>query len=242
MLTNSHLLIALLIVALSHSSCTTVLKANFESDTLGSNPLKTLPGDPSGDEMTYISEIENRLEIVNWEGSKSLEIGNITPLDDPTFATTYTSFISRSSPFTRPVTYSWNGQLDSNNGRRLLINFSAGTGISGTMSAMKIEPNGAFSYSTDFINYTFIGTIELDQPHTFIVSFDKSTKLFSVSVFQSGENISTQGLPFISTSGPFPSPTKFRISFNFGETDNPPSIDLGHNYTIDNLAIAHKNP
>ena len=49
MFTNSHFLLALFIVAHSYPSCTTALKADFESDTLGANPLQTLPGDSSGD-------------------------------------------------------------------------------------------------------------------------------------------------------------------------------------------------
>ena len=192
--------------------------------------------------MTYISDIENRLEVVTWNGDKALEISNITPSGSPSFGSTYTAFISRSGPFTRPVSYSWNGQFNSNFGRDFLISFSSGSGIGGIMTTMKIKPNGQLYYSTNFVNEILLGTIDLNQPHTFIITFDKNTRLFGLSVTQPSETILAQEHPFREGSGPFPSTTRFRISFNFTETDNDPSINLNHDYLLDDLLIAHRNP
>ncbi|MGC3944405.1 MAG: hypothetical protein QM762_07795 [Chryseolinea sp.] len=64
------------VLSIVSTSCktTTLLNATFEEDAVGSSPNKTLPGDPAGDELLYVTEMEPRLKVQNSPiaGSKAL--------------------------------------------------------------------------------------------------------------------------------------------------------------------------
>lgn len=59
---------------------TTVLKASFENDTTNGSPNASLPGDPAGDSMTVVGQLNNK--VVYWDNSntkKAVQISATLP-------------------------------------------------------------------------------------------------------------------------------------------------------------------
>ncbi|MCF0054156.1 hypothetical protein [Dyadobacter sp. CY356] len=74
---KNYKLVAILLLACAITSCktTAVLTETFESDVVGSLPIKDIPGDPVGDEVIYETVLNPRLRITtsaNNAGEKAL--------------------------------------------------------------------------------------------------------------------------------------------------------------------------
>ena len=221
-----------ILLGLSLSSCVTILKAPFDSDTLGSNPLKTLPGSPSGDELTYISNIENRLEIISWDGSNSLEIANVSPVGRPSGHSTWTSFRSTNTNFTSSVTYNWSGQANfTNSGGDFIMDFMDGMG--GHMVRLMLSPRGELRYTTDYVNELPIGTVSLNTKHGFTVTCNKLSRTFNIRLSQSGSSIEADNLGFLDFGQTFAVNAHPMLSFNYGSGSNPQQT-----YIVDDIIIS----
>ncbi len=234
----------LLCLSLSFHSCTTLLQANFEADALGADPNKSLPGSPNGDDLNYIAQIENRLNIIRWETSNALEISNFAPTgDSPDIIATETTFFSREGSFSNPINYAWNGQFNSNMGMSLLINLGVLSGTRKNMTSLRLSPEGQLFYFRSSQEEEALTTIETGNPHTFIISFDRNTRLFDLEIIQTSGSEIFRNLPFSQGSGPFPPTGRFLIIFDF---ERPSSGSVrsfpGHNYVLDNLSVSQRNP
>ena len=107
-------------LSLLHFSCspTYLLKNDFKADPLNGLPLKNVPGDPAGDAVEYIPQIETRLKVVNFPqtaSNKGLEF-NSNPNTLTTqggYSTTWLNFKGiQTGNFSKAIQYSLIGKFD----------------------------------------------------------------------------------------------------------------------------------
>ena len=75
----------ILFIGFTASSCSTLLKATFESDAIGSPPAADLPGSPSGDIIEFNAAMTPQLKVQNSaiSGDKALFYSNAAVSDPP---------------------------------------------------------------------------------------------------------------------------------------------------------------
>ena len=91
-------IVAMLGCVVTSCTTTTLLDASFEGDAVGSSPNRSLPGDPTGDEIIYVPEMEPRLrvEASTVAGSKALHF-KTEPFVDVPRTNRYVTFKSSST-------------------------------------------------------------------------------------------------------------------------------------------------
>lgn len=228
------------LLILIFGQCTSLLKADFEADTNGSLPNKTLPGAPTGDEITYASEIENQLEVIATPGSsgnKSVQYQGLTPAGSIGGHGAWVSFKGKSSNFSNLITFSWVAQKDfSGFGSGMLIDISDGSGI--VAARIKIEGNGDVLLIKSFSNSETenIGKINNNEQHTFLVTVDLGNKKYNLSITKGSGNISKNGNNLVVDDiTAYHNPARPTVSFkyeSFGSTQK---------YTIHEVNISRRN-
>jgi hypothetical protein len=220
------------------SSCTSLLTATFESDTIGSPPNKALLGNPAGDEMMYANEIENQLEIIATPGSsaKSLEYQGTLPTESISGHGAWVSFKSKSSNFAKPVTFTWSGRITSLTSESLSIDLSDGSGVVATR--IRILDDGTVRLVTDILAGTGIdiGTIPDNVVHTFLVTLILSSGIYNVTVLKSGGNLQRQNVPLLTSNvAEYHNPARPTASFKYSNWIST------NRYMLDEVYIKRKN-
>ncbi len=229
--------LCLLIIIGGFSNCTSLLTAKFESDTIGNLPNKTLPGNPSGDEMLYAAEIENQLEVIATPGSssKSVEYQGNTPTGSISGHSAWITFKGKSSNFAKPVTFTWSGAITSLSSESLYIDLSDGSGV--VAARIKISDNGTVRLVSDIAtdNGIDIGTIPDNVVHTFIVGVNLQSGVYNVSVFKTGGNLERQNVPLLTANiAAYHNPARPSASFKYS------GYISSNRYILDEVFISRK--
>ena len=213
-----------------------ILTATFEGDAINGLPAKNLPGDPSGDEITYHDAIQPRLKVQNStiSGSKAL-IFTFNPLPDPnnppTLSQQYLSFKGIGTDLTETIWFTYTGQ---NNGAAMLISVS--DGHASTMAFMRISPNGDVALADDYTNV--IGSVG-NGVHTVVFTVTTSALKYNVTIIpESGPAITAENKPMV-TNNPlfFHNPAHPSIGFLLEG-----SVPNGNSYAIGSVTISRKKP
>lgn len=233
-----HLLIAAVCcTAFSACKTTRLLTATFESDALGSAPNKTLPGDPSGDEIEFNSIITPQLKVQNSTvgGSKALFYTNIAT--DPIMAAArWVSFKGAPTDLSKTV---WFMYVAQNVNPAQDVNVDLTDGYNNAIARLRIQSDGTVSIATDYtyVNYEDIGNIGT-QVHTVIFTTSLVTKKYNVTIFkQSGPAITVENKPFMQQNATlFKNPARPTISFTHTGTSS------AHAYVIGSVSISKEKP
>ncbi len=222
------------------SNCTTLLKANFESDTIGNKPNKLLPGAPSGDIIEYANDIENQVDIVatpESAGNKSTRYQSVTPIGDIGGHGAWISFKAKSSNFSNAVSFTWTARKNFNSlGMGMLIDVSDGSGI--VAARLRISGNGDVYMIKSFENNLteLIGKIENDEKHSFIITVNLSSGNYNLSITKPSGNITKNGNNLVMTDITlFHNPANPTVAFKFENFGVP------QHYIIDEVIISRRN-
>lgn len=221
------------------TSCTSILTAKFESDTVGDLPNKTLPGNPSGDEITFISEINGQLEVVASTASgsgKALQYKGNSISSSVSGHSAWLGFKAKSSNFANPVTFVWSGRRNfPSSGADLTIDISDGSAV--LAARIKIEHDGTVRLVNDIASNagTAIGTVPNNEQHTFTVTVDLSKGSYNIGILQSSGNINRSDVPLITSNiASFHNPARPTVSFKYDHYIS------SFTYTLDEVFINRK--
>lgn len=222
------------------TACDDMLTAKFESDSTGNLPDKSLPGNPSGDEMTYASVIETQLEVVatpTASAQKSVEYSSVPPSGPISGHSSWVGFKAKSTNFAKPITFTWTAQKSFNSGGAdLYIDCSDGSGV--VAARIKVLANGDVklvnNIATDAGN--IIGNIPNGERHTFLVTVDLPDEEYNISVIKSSGNLVQNGNGLLTENvALYHNPARPTVSFKFD-----PFVS-GQEYVIDEVFIRRKN-
>ncbi|GEM_PF-1550769 len=226
------LLISLMGVLLL-SNCTSILTAKFESDAIGSDPNKNLPGDPTGDELDYVNGITNQFEVVATPGTpsqKSLEMLNISPSGNNIPGTDlWFSYMGKSTNFTNPMTFTWTGINDfSSNTPFLLVSISDGQSVEA--ARIRFEGNGDVILIDDLAgtDKTNIGSINDGERYTVLLTVRLADGVFNISILKPSGNINIQNHQLLTSDiTVYHNPARPTVSFRFsgGTSANKLTVD-----------------
>ena len=215
---NSSVLFILALFLIT--SCTSILSAKFESDTVGNLPNKTLPGNPSGDEITFISEIEGQLEVVASTASgsgKALQYKGSSISSSIPATNTWLNFKSKSSNFVNPVTFIWSARRNfPSSGADLLVDISDGSAI--LAARIKISHDGTVRLITDLVSGAGIdiGTLPNNEQHTVTLTVDLSKGSYNIGILKSSGNLNRSDVPLITSNiASFHNPARPTVSFKY---------------------------
>ncbi len=208
---------ALILVCLvMFTACTSLLTATFNNDTVGNPPNKSLPGNPNGDQITYKTALEDRLEVVTRPDFATRALAHqyaSLPSSVPS-QDRWINFRAKSTNLTKPVTFTWSGIADFSSGQPFLIYLEDGSG--GIFGIIKIESDGSVMLADDAISDSEAGTIASGQKHTFIVNVDVANEKYNLSVLKSGGNITVENHPlFVDNNLAYANPAHPTASFQF---------------------------
>jgi hypothetical protein len=215
-----------------------ILSASFEGDAINNPPNKTLPGDPTGDEITYHTAMEPQLKVQNSTiaGSKSLHFTNVA-ISNPSGHQRWLSFRGVSTDLTQTIWFTHTGQ-NTGASHDVLIDVSDGHGH--LIARMRIKTNGEVGLAKNITDdYTdVLGNIG-SEVHTIIFTVSASTLKYNVTIFKtSGPTITAENKPMITENAlSFNNPAHPTISFQHSE--QPGS---GHTYAIGSVSISRKQP
>ncbi len=221
------------------SACKTtrLLTASFESDAIGSSPNKTLPGDPSGDEIGFNSIIIPQLKVQSStiSGSKALFYTNVAT-DPITASARWISFKGAPTDLSKTVWFMYAAQ-NINPAQDVTVDLT--DGYSAAIARLRIQPDGTVSIATDntYLNYEDIGNVGT-QVHTVIFTTSLVTKKYNVTIFrQSGPAITVENKPFMQQNATlFKNPARPTISFTHSGTAS------SHTYAIGIVSISKEKP
>lgn len=237
---SSNLFLASLIFTLTCSNCSSLLTAKFESDVIGNDPNKTLPGNPNGDEVTYINEITNQLDIISTPGrasEKSLEIKNVSPSGSISGHSDWLSFKAKSSNFTNTITFTWTGiQTFPSNSPYLLTDISDGYGV--VAARIKFQGNGDVILIDDIVtsNGTNVGSINSGERYSVLLSVQLSDQKYNISILKPSGNIVINDHAILTEDITiYHNPARPTFSFKFHNGTS------GNKFVVDEVFISRKN-
>jgi hypothetical protein len=234
---SSALFILVLII---FASCSNILTAKFESDTIGSLPNKTLPGNPSGDEISFITEIEGQLEVVASTASgssKALQYKGSNISSSVSGHSAWLGFKAKSSNFAKPVTFLWSARRNfPSSGAGLFVDISDGSGI--LAARIEIAHDGTVRLISDLVSGAGddIGTLPNNEQHTITVTVDLSKGSYNIGILKSSGNINRSNVPLITSNiASFHNPARPAVSFKYDHYIS------SFTYTIDEVFINRKD-
>lgn len=201
------------LIAFVASSCSKLLTATFESDTIGSPPATNLPGGPSGDAIEFHAAMSPQLKVQNSDisGGKALFYSNAVVDNPPSVASRWISFKGASTDLTKTIWFQHTGE---NMGSVIMIDVS--DGHLGLMARMRIMPDGEVGLATN-INDTYSNVIGTLAPgaHTIIFTASTSSLKYNVTIIQeAGPNITATNKPMITQNLlSFANPANPKLSF-----------------------------
>jgi hypothetical protein len=221
------------------TSCTSILTAKFESDTIGSLPNKTLPGNPAGDEVTFISEIEGQLEVIASPASgssKALQYKGSSISSSVSGHSAWLGFKAKSSNFAKPVTFVWSARRNfPSSGANLIVDIADGSAV--LAARIKISHDGTVRLISDLVSGAGIdiGSLPNNEQHTVTVTVDLSKGSYNIGILKSSGNINRSDVPLITANNSsFHNPARPTVSFKY---DNYIS---SFTYTLDEVFINRK--
>ena len=220
-------------------SCTTakLLDASFEADAVNGLPDKTLPGDPTGDEITYDAVIEPQLKVQNSTiaGSKSLHFTNVA-IGNPPASQRFLKFKGASTDLSKTVWFMYAAQ-NINPGMDVFVD--VGDGYSAAIARLRIEPNGTASVvaASDYTVYHTLGNIGTGV-HTVVFTTSLASKTFNITIFrESGPALKAENRPFIQQDHTqFHNPARPTITFQHQGTTSL------HTYALGFVSITKEKP
>ena len=226
---SNALLLGLFLSLLIFSSCSSLLSANFNTDTPGTAPDPSLPGEPSGDALIYTAPFGDHLEVVNLSEfpSKALKFKNM----DGGRETNRGGILFQANPtnFKKPITYTWAGAKF---GTGSVLNITMALNASYVMGYLQINNSGELSLLS-LSGTRSLGTLRSGKKYTFVVSFSPD-KTFTITVVGRGEpTIRESGIPYFTTTD-LPSNIRPSFGLRFENTNVNPE----HYYILDDLGIA----
>jgi hypothetical protein len=240
---RSHLVIlvvASLMLTALFSGCTGILKATFENDTLGALPDKSLPGNPTGDAISYATEIETQLEVVSTPSNatnKSLRYQSVPLSGSIGGHGSWLGFRGKSTNFAKPVTFIWTAQKIFNaSGSDLNIDCSDGSGV--VAARIKILKTGDVILVNDIASGTGanVGSIPNNEVHTFMVTVDLPNEVYNISVLKPSGNIVSNGNTLLTENiSLFHNPANPSASFRYDV------FSSSQQYIIDEVFINRRN-
>lgn len=229
---------AVLCCVITSCKTTTLLNASFEEDAVGSSPNKTLPGDPSGDEILYVSEMEPRLKVQNSTiaGSKSLHF-SLAPIADISGHQKGISFKGASTDLTQTVWFLFTGQNTNATSNDMYMDLSDGS--SHPIARLTIRANGDVELTRDLTYSTFdlIGNVG-NEVHTIVFTTFAGDLKYNVTIFkETGPAIKAENKNMLTTNPVnFVNPARPTISFSNQGTSG------SQIYAIGNVSITKKKP
>ncbi len=222
------------------SNCSSLLTAKFESDSIGSDPDKTLPGNPSGDEITYANEISNQLEIVTTPANtsqKSLSINNVAPTGSISGHSDWLGFKSKSTNFSNPITFTWTGiQTFPSSSPYLLVDISDGSGV--VAARLKFQGNGDVILVDDIAtgNGPNVGSIDSGERYSVLLTVRLSDKKYNISIIKpSGNIVVNDHAILIDDITIYHNPARPTVSFKFQNGTS------ANKFVADEVFISRKN-
>jgi hypothetical protein len=233
-----------------NNSCTTILKARFESDLVGGQPNTGLPGAPTGDMLQATEPMMKTMLVISEsiEGSKALQFSNLdmTAIGGPT---RWVGFKAKEANLNKPITFSWAGKVVPS-GNTIMFDLGLTSRsrpeFPTTIVRLNLEDNGVlnaspYSFSTGFATKLPIGNVG-QGVHTIMVTLNAKTKKFGVTLYPTADGgsrspITISGDILVSID-----------ALNF--ENNRPAISLGFDgsgsssprkYLIDDLTIWRRN-
>ena len=235
---NIWICLAVLCAVITSCSTTTLLTATFEGDAVGSSPDKTLPGNPSGDEIQYVSEMEPRLKVQNStiSGAKALHF-TLAPIADISGHQRGVSFKGASTNLTETVWFMFSGQNTNATSNDVYMDLS--DGASHPIARLTIKPNGNVELTND-LTYTsseLIGNVGTEV-HTILFTTFAGTLKYNVSIYkETGPAILKENRNMLTTNPTeFVNPARPTISFSNQGTSG------SQIYAIGNVLITRRQP
>ena len=216
------ILASIILLPVIFTSCSNKLTATFESDSIGALPDKTLLGNPTGDAISYIPEIETQLEVIvspTDPSEKALQYESVSPSGSTSGHSSWLGFRAVSTDFAKPVTFMWTARKNFTiGGPDLYIDCSDGSGI--VAARIKILNNGDVILVDDIVsdNGTNIGTLPNNQKHTFMVTVDLPNEVYNISILRSSEgNLTNNGHALLTENVlTYHNPANPTVSFKYG--------------------------
>ncbi|WP_128544431.1 hypothetical protein [Larkinella soli] len=223
------------------SSCrsSAILTSKFESDSVGSLPNKTLPGDPAGDEITYSSQLEPRLRVAASAspGQKALQFSQ-SPASGLNAQNQWVGFRGTSTDFVQTIWYFYTATLQGAGGG---LTVDVTDGSAGMIARMFIRSDGQVSLMRSFDGSTppqVLGTLPTGVSHTVFFTVNLSTNRLNVSILKSGGNLIANDVPVLLGSGlAYANPARPMISFRYDE-----GFSDGRRYDLEEVFITRKQP
>jgi hypothetical protein len=226
-------------IGMASISCTTtaILSSNFESYAVETLPAPNLPGDPSGDEITYVTELQPRIRIVNSAnaGQKALRFSQVTA-PGLTAGNQWLGFKGISTNLTQPLWFYFTA-THAGTGGRLTIDVS--DGVANLFARLMINSNGDVILVRSFpSNEEMVGNIQPDTPHTIIFTLNLNNGKYNLSIFKSGGNILVNDIPVMAGSIlSYANPARPAISFRFEDGSS-----ATRQYVLEEININKKQP
>ncbi|MEJ1241048.1 hypothetical protein WBG78_23070 [Chryseolinea sp. T2] len=228
---------AVLCSVLASCKSTALLQASFEEDAVGSSPNKTLPGDPTGDELLYVTEMEPRLKVQNSTiaGSKALHF-SLAPIADISGHQKGISFKGASTDLTQTVWFMFSAQ-NNNASSDVYMDLSDGGGH--PIARLTIHTNGDVALTRDltYVTEDIIGNVG-NEVHTIVFTTFAGELKYNVTIFkETGPAITVQNKNMLTTNATsFLNPARPQISFSNQGTSGAKI------YAIGNVSITKKKP
>lgn len=220
-------LLSFALALLSACNLSNLLVANFESDQINALPDKTLPGDPSGDAITFDDAIRSRVKVVATSGNpsqKSLQFSQNALLNDISGHLTWLGFKGAASDFEHTVQFTWAATMALNSSTLLI---SVTDGYSVPLVNLEIRNNSI--YMLDHNNpqvSTYLGAISAKHTVLLVIKMRPTQSVWNINVFN-------EGIPQVSRPDtPLFSPTA-GTSTNLGDVANPANPTLTFNFRSD---------
>lgn len=231
-------LIVLCITMLSSCQSTKILSAGFETDAINSAPNKTLPGDPSGDEITYNAALNPQLKVQasTIAGSKSLHFTNVS-ISNPGGHERWLSFKGVGTDLAETIWFLHTGQ---NTGASHDVLIDASDGHGHLIARMRIKSDGEVGLAKNILDdYTDILGNVGTEVHTVIFTCSASTLKYNVSIYKTtGPAILAESKPMITENAlSFNNPAHPSLSFQHSA-----SSAASHIYAIGSVSITRKKP
>ncbi|GLU55966.1 hypothetical protein [Dyadobacter frigoris] len=233
-------LVVIFLLACVLTSCrtTAILTETFESDIIGSLPVKDIPGDPAGDQITYEAVLNPRLRITTSAtntGEKALTFSQApaTGLDS---RNQFVGFRGSPTSFTQPLWFYYTGTV-TGYGSDLMMDITDGTSViivrmiitnSGDVTLMRSLPG----------EMEWVGNIPPGTSHTTIISLNMNTKKYNLTIIKSGGNIIAKDRPIVfGDLLYYANPAHPSIDFQFNES----TFEM-RKFIIESVNISRKEP
>jgi hypothetical protein len=232
---EKKLIYALVFCCCLASSCSDILVATFEADTLNSPPDASLPGAPTGDAIQWHPDMTPQLKVQSSDisGSKALFYSGLAVDDPPPLASRWISFRGKNTDLTQTLWFKHTGQ---NMGSVILIDVA--DGHLNLMARMRINNDGEVGLATGIADLysDVIGNLDPGS-HTVIFTTFPARLRYNVTILQSsGRTITATEKPMITTNVlEFANPANPTLSFLQSGTS-------GNTYAIGSVSISRKEP